>query len=265
MPRSRPSHTSTRARGFTLVELLVVIGIIAVLIGILLPSLSRAREQARTVYCASNMRQIHNACLQYGVLWKNFCMPSTAGSGSAQSFNWWGVDVIGPALGVKRTDEAGAQLAAVNRISKLLDCPSVDRLRSTDVFACDYTYNSNLGDFRGENPDDAANYANYHPWAYFKKRNKVPENVIVLLDLTDVQSANDDRFMKLADLITNTPTRAGKPHAGKKKANILFHDGSVRSADPYKDLAEWMIRAPQASDSVATLQQRWQKGRPLPF
>jgi prepilin-type N-terminal cleavage/methylation domain-containing protein len=72
--------TVARRRGFTLVELLVVIGIIALLISILLPSLSRAQRQGRSIKCLSNLRQFGQAQAVYAGQNKNWAIPVFMGA-----------------------------------------------------------------------------------------------------------------------------------------------------------------------------------------
>jgi len=83
---SRPGH---HRHAFSIVELLVVIGIIAILISLLMPALQKARVHARTVACLSNQRQIGQAMLMYANDNRGWLFPPDRGLIVPPSERWY--------------------------------------------------------------------------------------------------------------------------------------------------------------------------------
>src|SRR5947209_14894497 len=148
VPIQRVARGSARA-GFTLVELLVVIGIIALLISILLPALSKARESANQVKCSAQQRQIiqgmilhannHRGYMPLAALVWNGSTTSPAGMNDPrmQKYEYYGTNgtyyMTSIAAGVGKfigqdmdfTSEASiVKSMAVGPARKIFDCPS---------------------------------------------------------------------------------------------------------------------------------------------
>jgi prepilin-type N-terminal cleavage/methylation domain-containing protein/prepilin-type processing-associated H-X9-DG protein len=116
--------------GFTLVELLVVIGIIAILIAILLPALQQARRQANTVKCLASLKEIGNAYRMYSISNQGYYPPSrhavvgTAAPGMTSLINRRWTDMLSPFMTNYGKDfSSAADIAKLRARSVLWGCP----------------------------------------------------------------------------------------------------------------------------------------------
>jgi len=234
LPRVYCAKAATR-RAFTLVELLVVIGIIAVLISLLLPALNRAKAQATSIVCMSQLRQIGLAMQMYLAENKQtYPQPSTDGSISPTPADnakytalWFNALDFYLQRGMKNSGSNASGSVSQNRNYTLLKQDPVwpsfaeDTGNVNDKVSKTYKMNTYFG-----NGDVAAN--TYSGGAYWTRTSKIHDSARTVLMFDGISK---DLFVKLPigsgdDVNFDGDERDVSPrHNRGKTANVLFADG----------------------------------------
>lgn len=216
--------------GFTLVELLVVIGIISLLIAILLPALKKARESAQQVTCASQMRQIHLAIVQYAQM-NNQCIPRISvgfpmDNGGSYGAGWPHALIIGGAFGPVEWPATLGSGTYDNlfrpRMTTLFDCPSApDRGSSGNVRTGDYGMNGTLQSDEEKDSGIPSNDDRIKTIHFRLNKARAPHSLL----LVSQNRENTSGAFGIDNPITSEVSRYLVRHKGG--ANFLYVDGHV--------------------------------------
>jgi len=223
-----------RTDGFTLVELLVVIGIIAILIALLLPALSRARSAALSVACASNMRQLATAALAYQTenkgyvpAWTNKLRapdPATAPARYKTLTNWYvhWTESLAPYLGNRFVYGDPA-----TNVVGVYQCPA--GRSDLDIYPKKNDYPVTYALTQWASTTDFNHFNNYN--YYFLKASWVRQASFALF--ADHRPSGGDNNWNSFGSFQNVGFRHGaRSSSGRRHANVAFLDGHVESVSP---------------------------------